>query len=310
MGSCARRTFFLAFVFVLALPFPLAAQVRSAVPPLADGAVFRDCPECPEMVVVPPGRHTLAWPQEVRGQLVSLPRFAIGRSEVTWADIYACFAAGACRDSRLRLNDTVAANSREPFRASIGYADAVSDGRWEIVASYLDWLSARTGEVYRLPTNAEWEYAARGGSTTRYPWGESLEDVCEYANVPDLAYHAGHAVSPVGGLIGCNDGESGLADARRFRPNGFSIFDMIGNLQEWVATCARDVGPDLGYVAEEFNNPIGVFDQRAQDACGVRLSRGCTYQFCAPDDLVPNGGVSGRAAASLWLGFRVVRNIR
>jgi formylglycine-generating enzyme required for sulfatase activity len=140
---------------------------------------------------------------------VVIPKpFAIGRNEVTYAQWDACLADGCC--GGWRPDDHGGDRTNLP----------VSDVSWIDAHSYLDWLSGKSGHRYRLPSEAEWEYAARGGSATPYWWGDTAG--------------TGHA-----NCRGCGgDGRSSPIGA--YPPNGFGLHDVAGNVAEWVEDCWND----------------------------------------------------------------------
>ncbi|MEM7295576.1 MAG: SUMF1/EgtB/PvdO family nonheme iron enzyme [Pseudomonadota bacterium] len=191
---------------------PRAHPNREQYPP---GEHLRDpkCPECPLLVVLPPGSFQMGSDrsdseQPVHQVTIDLP-FAIGKFEVTLEEYGACVADGACRavPNNGGLNE-----ERLP-------AGTV---RWEDTQDYVRWLSGETGNTYRLPSEAEWEYAARAGTETPYPWGESAE---RKANCRDCDTRwSGIAPAPVGS----------------FSENAFKLHDMNGNVWEWVSDCAHD----------------------------------------------------------------------
>ncbi len=100
--------------------------------------------------------------------------------------------------------------------------------------AYLDWLSERTGEAYRLPTEAQWEYAARAGSAAPQPWAGGLAAACQHVNGADQSRAALPHLPP---LLDCDDGYAHTSPAGAFPPNAFGIADQIGNVREWVADC-------------------------------------------------------------------------
>jgi formylglycine-generating enzyme required for sulfatase activity len=178
--------------------------------PSAPGAAFRDCPECPEMVVVAAGSFQMGSADDQAGhQPDESPRhevrigapFAVGKFEVTFAEWDACVADGGC--------DGFAPDDQHWGRGT----RPVVDVSWEETKSYVDWLSRKTGSQYRLLTEAEWEYAARGGTTTPWSFGNAIDD--------GMANFAADKTVPVGS----------------YKPNGFGIFDMHGNVWEWVQDC-------------------------------------------------------------------------
>ena len=181
------------------------------------GARFRDCRECPEMVVLPPGTFVMGSPETEAGRqgnegpahAVTIERpFAMGIYEVTFGEWDACVEAGGCAGYRPK---------RRFFgRNWGGPGHPVMRVGWDDVTPYLAWLSMETGKRYRLPSEAEWEYAARGGTTTRYYTGDSVTQ--EEANYG--RYFVGRPVS-----VGS------------YAPNPFGLHDMLGNVAEWCEDC-------------------------------------------------------------------------
>jgi formylglycine-generating enzyme required for sulfatase activity len=111
---------------------------------------------------------------------------------------------------------------------------------WEDAQAYVRWLSRRTGQGYRLPTEAEWEYAARAGTRTRWWWGARNEDQCRHANGLDQRMvQVAHAWRRVG-VAPCNDGFAYTSPVGRFAANRFGLHDMGGNVWQWVEDCYRD----------------------------------------------------------------------
>jgi formylglycine-generating enzyme required for sulfatase activity len=101
---------------------------------------------------------------------------------------------------------------------------------WDDSQAYIEWLNRETGKKYRLPTEAEWEYAARGGTTASRYWGENPDQACGYANVADQSAkrkNSGWTVHD------CDDGYAETAPVGSFKPNGFGLHDMLGNVWEW-----------------------------------------------------------------------------
>lgn len=174
------------------------------------GEIFKDCETCPELVVVPAGEFTMGATDseaEKPPHRVAIARpFAIGRQEVTFAQWDACVAAGACRSD---VDDHGYGRGRQP----------VIDVSWDEAQSFLKWLSSKTGQAYRLPSEAEWEYAARAGSRSAFPWG----------------------AGPGSGKANCDDCSPSPARAPlavgSFRPNAFGLYDTAGNAAEWVEDC-------------------------------------------------------------------------
>jgi formylglycine-generating enzyme required for sulfatase activity len=233
------------------------ASSRAADAAREPGSAFSECDGCPEMVVVPAGSFVMGTPGAVpargaaaaEGQpvVVEIPRaFALGRREVTRGE-YARFIADSGHEPQAgcRVWDTALARFAEDARR--GWQDVATPGSpaeefpvscvsFGDAQAYAQWLSAKTGSRYRLPSEAEWEYAARAGTTAERPWGAGAERACEHANTYDLVaaaeYRLGWAEAP------CRDGFAGLAPAGQFPANAFGLVDMIGNVSEWVQDCA------------------------------------------------------------------------
>ena len=105
---------------------------------------------------------------------------------------------------------------------------------WNDALAYVKWLSGETGQSYRLPTEAEWEYAARAGTTTARYWGEDPAQACQYANVED---QAAKKTFPIGVVHECTDGVVYTAPVGSFQANAWGLKDMLGNVWEW--TCSE-----------------------------------------------------------------------
>ena len=188
---------------------PGADRPRSRAP----GTVFRDCATCPEMVVIPAGRFRMGCVSGRDCQYderpvheVQVSSFALGVYEVTFEE-YERFARATGRD---RPNDRGWGRGGRP----------VINVSWEDAQAYAAWLSDETGEDYRLPSESEWEYAARAGSTTRYYWGQDIGR--NRANCRDCGSRW--------------DGDE-TAPAGSFAANGWGLHDMHGNVWEWVEDC-------------------------------------------------------------------------
>ena len=172
--------------------------------------------EGPEMVVVPAGAFRMGCLQRSGCSRDELPvrevaisgRFALSKHEITFADWDACVNAGGC--DGYDPNDEGWGRGRRP----VIHVD------WDHAQSYVSWLSRSTGATYRLPSEAEWEYAARAGTETRYNWGDDSES--ERANCRDEW---------------CQDGYANTAPAGSFPANAWGLHDMHGNVFEWVRDC-------------------------------------------------------------------------
>ncbi|MGH8250623.1 MAG: formylglycine-generating enzyme family protein [Steroidobacteraceae bacterium] len=234
-----------------------AAQSTAAETERAAGAVIRDCDDCPEMVVIPAGSFVMGTPgaavargaagAEADAVVITLPRaFALGRHEVTRGE-YARFIADSGHEAQsgcrvwdpglARFNDDMRRGWQDPAApASPDDRRPVSCVSFTDALAYVKWLSGRTGARYRLPSEAEWEYAARAGSRTPRPWGEAADAGCDHANTYDLGADAEFRLGWE--HAACRDGHAGLAPVGQYGANGFGLHDMIGNVREWVQDCA------------------------------------------------------------------------
>lgn len=122
----------------------------------------------------------------------------------------------------------------------------VENVSWNDVQQYLARLNQLTGKRYRLPTEAEWEYAARAGTTTAHYWGDNPSAACPYANIYDIETDGLVQLSATQGFVpyNCRDGFLGTAPVGRLQPNAFGLYDMLGNVQEW--TCSDAANPYNG----------------------------------------------------------------
>ena len=198
---------------------------------------FRDCPVCPEMVEIPAGRFTMGSPASEHGRSsaegpqheVTIRRFALGKYVVTQAE-YMVFA------------QEQGVEWPEPEFGQTDSHPAVYVN-WEDAQLYGTWLSARTGKSYRLPSESEWEYAARATTTTARFWGEDPDEACAYGNVSDETGKAEHGWEWI--VHNCRDGYVQNAPVGSFQANAFGLHDMLGNISEWVermCPCTRIPG--------------------------------------------------------------------
>jgi len=191
---------------------PTAAPMRRV--DLGAVKVVRDCPACPELVALPGGRFSMGSAEAEEGhrsnegpvRSVTVKPFLIGHYEVTFAQWDTCVAEAACRHTP---NDRGWGRGTRP----VIYVS------WNDVQGYLAWLSQKSGKRYRLPSDAEWEFAARAGTATRFWWGDSPGE--KLTNCVDCGGADSSRTMPVGS----------------FRPNPFGLHDVHGNVAEWTADC-------------------------------------------------------------------------
>jgi formylglycine-generating enzyme required for sulfatase activity len=247
-----------ALAAVLLAGCALAAQ--AAEPSRKPGTVFRDCPDCPQMVVVPPGKFVQGEeggePERYEGKPHEVRigyAFAVGRFEVTNGQ-YAAFVKATGRKPAMGCNalkDKTYAPLPGTSWADPGYGRPIRDDepvaclRWNDASAYAAWLAGKTGKKYRLLSESEWEYAARAGTSTRFTWGSDPTQSCKYANVDDKAQEAADKEPVPYARAPCNDGYAGPSPVGKFAPNAFGLYDMIGNVWEWIEDCYAMPYPDL-----------------------------------------------------------------
>ncbi|MEZ5471360.1 MAG: SUMF1/EgtB/PvdO family nonheme iron enzyme [Marinicella sp.] len=182
-------------------------QNKGLVRVLKPGDTFKDCIDCPEMVVIPAGSFRMGSNKKTDEQpihTVNIKQFAMSTTEVTFAQWDACYNAGGC--------------SRKPNDHGWGRGNRpVIMVSWNDAKEYSKWLSNKTGKSYRLPSESEWEYAALAGSSSKYSWGDSIS--CSQAKYGWRGDHCpGKGTSPV----------------KSYAKNAFGLYDMHGNVWEWV----------------------------------------------------------------------------
>jgi formylglycine-generating enzyme required for sulfatase activity len=197
----------------------------------------------PPMIVRPPGRQQLGSPRGEAGRAdderqhtpLPFPAFAMARHETTVREWDVCVARDACPP---KSGPPVADGS-----VTHGSYLPVVNVSWLEAASYAQWLSDETGQTYRLPTEDEWEYAARGGSTAARHWGDDPSAACSYANVADrsLRQGGGDARAPI---HECTDNYPGPMPVETLQPNAFTLYDTLGNVWEWAGACKARTAPE------------------------------------------------------------------
>jgi len=264
--------------------------------PLKPGTSFRDCDDvCPEMVVVPAGSFMMGSPSSEKGRnsdegpqrrvTISKP-FAVGKYEVTWDEWEACVADNGCDASGPEKagGDNDWGRGRRPV-IEVSWGDAIA---------YAGWLSKKTGEDYRLLSEAEWEYAARAGTTGRWSFKGGESELCRYAN------HADRQTGYSWRNTKCSDGiGKKTAEVGGYKANPWGLYDMHGNVWEWVQDCFGDYkeAPSDGTAKEQPN-------------CTSRVLRGGSW-LNDPQNLRSAGRYGGYAGGrDGGVGFRVVRMLK
>jgi formylglycine-generating enzyme required for sulfatase activity len=294
--------------------FKLTPQAEQALRP---GDRFRECAPrqqgqdyCPEMVVVPDGTFEMGsrvadMPQSEKGEVIAsafdepavrvdknrlideLPvhrvtiakPFAVSQFELTFAEWDVCVANAGC-------------NGYRPSDASWGGGERpVIYVSWDDAQRYLTWLSKVTGKTYRLLTEAEYEYAARAGTTTEYPWGDEIGTNNAHCLGCGSQWHK--QTAPVGSFTA-----SGFVGS--FAPNKFALYDMVGNVWEWVEDCYHP-----NYLDAPTNGSAWV----DSGTCSNRVVRGGSWNNSPFNLRSADRDSTSPVTQSYHLGFRVARTL-
>jgi formylglycine-generating enzyme required for sulfatase activity len=255
-------------------PAVVAPAVAASATPAKAGAEITDCPACPVLLSIPAGSFTMGSNSsdvsEKPAHAVSVRApFAIGKYEVTVAQWNACADANACPRLSVASNPSPAA--------------PVRDVSWDDAQVYIKWLAATSGKPYRLATEAEWEYTARAGTSTRYWWGEQM--AAGKANCKDCG-SPWRAEAP--GKVGS------------FAPNPWGLYDMSGSVWEWVADCWHNSYKDAPSDAKAWDAP----------ACSVRVIRGGSWREGAAYMVSSSRFKYDASVRHSQNGFRVARDAR
>lgn len=288
-----------------------AAQVASgAAPPVPASRL------APEMVVISAGRFLMGSPKSEVGRhdsegpqhQVTLARpFRIGKYEVSVAEYSQFVEATMYRTEAEREGGCYhwdgewKKDSGRTWR-SPGFSQAATHPvvcvSWNDALVYAEWLTRVTGgRRYRLPTEAEWEYVARGGTTGARYWGKNLSDACEYANVHD---QTSKRVNGFGWTHhDCDDGRAQTAPVGSYRANGFGLHDVLGNVLEWTGDCWNDSyrgAPSDGSAQES-------------GSCARRVLRGGSWDNIPRVVRAANRGSNPRYYRDIHLGFRLAQDM-
>ncbi len=274
--------------------FPQGANVTSALQHIDDltlrpGKSFKDCADCPNMVVIPAAAYwqgsddssKYALSMEKPRRLVTIGEaLAVSIHEVTMAQWDACFDDKGCQS--------------HPKDNGWGRGDRpVIMVSWFDAAQYLYWLSEKTGQSYRLPSESEWEYFARAGEQGEWPGG-SPESICNYANVAgtETGFRWQHAE--------CKDTLAlGTTRVGSFMPNSFGLYDTSGNVAEWTADCMN-----LSYIDAPVDGSAW-----GRGLCSSHMTRGGSWITGSKEIRLPARFNLKNGDRNDFTGFRVVRII-
>jgi len=275
--------------------FPGGVNITSALQHIDDltlrpGKNFKDCAGCPGMVVVPAGTYwqgsgdssPMALAMEKPRRLVTIDEpFAVSIHEITLAQWDLCFEGEAC--------------TSKPTDNGWGRADRpVIMVSWNDAEEYVHWLSEKTGQSYRLPSESEWEYFARAGEESDWPGG-GPEKVCAYGNVAgtETDFRWQHPQ--------CGDKLSlGTAPVGSFRANSFGLYDTTGNVSEWTADCMN-----LSYLDAPVDGSAW-----GRGICSSHMTRGGSWITGTKEIRLPARFNLKNGDRNDFTGFRVVRIIK
>jgi formylglycine-generating enzyme required for sulfatase activity len=256
-------------------PYVLAPEAERALKP---GDLFRECAkECPEMIVIPPGEFVMGSPEAEKGRAanegpqhrVTIARaFAISRYDVTFDEWDACISVGACS----QVSDSGYGRRTMP----------VTNVTWDDAQRYVAWLAKMTGRPYRLLSEAEWEYAARAGTTTTYFWGNEIG-------------------TGNGNCMGCGSEweNRGPAPIGSFKPNAFGLYEMSGNVWQWLQDCFH---PD-------YNGAPADGSAWTSGDCSLRTDRGGSWISGPQNMRLAFRGSYPAGSRNYSLGIRVGRTL-
>jgi formylglycine-generating enzyme required for sulfatase activity len=322
MDKSCRETTLLGKLLVLVI-FSLLA-----IAAMADGRMtrvgqldhFRDCDGCSEMVVLPSGNYMMgATEEEFRGvedkykvmygyevprheehvASFAMANFAVTRGQFAVFAKETGFQGKGCEifNGKTWVNDANADWQNPGFRQTEN--DPVVCVSWSDAQKYIAWLNSKlrrtTETAYRLPTEAEWEYAARAGTVTAAYWGTNPQDQCQYENARD---ESARLLDPKIDHASCTDGYVHTAPVGSFRPNPWGLYDMLGNAEQWVQDCV-----DVGYYS-----PPNLSSKL--DACKSRTLRGTSWAgvpVAVRSAMRGGGGANSRVSD---FGFRLARSIQ
>jgi len=272
-------------VVLLTLGLVALAQPVVAESPRGTLSTFKDCDICPEMVVIPTGSFMMGSPVDEpmrsdregpQHEVTIAKPFAIGKFELTFREWDACVADGGCNGLQPR-DENWGRDLRPVIFVARGYAN-----------EYVRWISDKTGQLYRLPSEAEWEYAARAGTSTPFSTGQVI-------SIDQANYNGSHTYN--GSAKGLNRQQT--LPVGSFPANAFGLHDMHGNVYEYVADCWHESYEDA---------PVDGSPRVGTD-CEFFAMRGGSWK-ARPSFI--RSAMRTRVRANYWrssFGFRVARDV-
>lgn len=287
------------------LVLALGAATQSSAQTSEPGETFTECRNCPTMVVLPAGDFLMGSPadeperrdNEAQHRVTFARPFALSTTPITWNQWEACVRAKWCEGAEIDAALTLGMDGNpNPNYHDYGRGTRPAVGMsWFDAQHYVGWLNWKTGEddAYHMPSEAEWEYAARAGTTTAFPWGNTLD------------YNYGNFGKRETGLAGFAEGRDIWVDetspVASFPANAWGVYDMHGNIFEWVQDC---------YEADYAKTPTDG-SASTEGNCANRIFRSGTYtsnpymQRSARRGAPYPATVRGRN----YLGFRVAKTL-
>jgi formylglycine-generating enzyme required for sulfatase activity len=274
--------------------FPKGVNVTAALQNIDDltlrpGKSFKDCDTCPTMMVVPAAAYwqgsdegsALALSMEKPRRLVTIDEpFAVSTYEITMAQWDACFKDGGC--------------SMQPTDNGWGRADRpVIMVSWNDAEEFVHWISEKTGQTYRLPSESEWEYFARSGEQSDWPDGDARL-ICQFGNIAgaETGFRWQHSQ--------CGDERVlGTTTVGSFKPNAFGVYDTIGNVSEWTSDCMN-----LSYLDAPVDGSAW-----GRGICSSHMTRGGSWITGTKEIRLPARFNLKNGDRNDFTGFRVVRKI-
>jgi formylglycine-generating enzyme required for sulfatase activity len=260
-------------------PAPAEPAPSAKTPDPAPPAGGKGCTNCPAMVAIKGGTFLMGSPDdeddrsenEGPQKKIAIKPFSIGKYPVTVGQFAEFIKATKYKPTdecdTERTNKMRAANWTDPEVLDQGENQPVVCVNWKDATAYAEWLAETSGKPYRLPSESEWEYAARAGVTEAHYWSDA-SGACAYANIADKAAKREHSNWSI---TDCDDRFAGTGPVGSLKPNAFGLYDMLGNVKQWVGGCAVDSIDDIPVDG----SPVG-------GSCNYRPVRGSAW------DSLPN----------------------
>lgn len=283
---------------------------------------FRDCKLCSEMVKIPSGtflmgatkeeyagvasKYLIFYKKETPRHRVQVKAFAIAKYDVTRAQFSVFARETGFKEKSCKVYDGNGSHvDPDANWSNPGFPQKDNDPvvcvSWNDAQQYVTWLNGklkgRSQAVYRLPTEAEWEYAARAGTDGPTYWAGQTGDTCKFANVRD---EATTAIARDGPRVECNDGFIYTSPVGMFSPNQWDLFDMLGNVYQWVEDCEH-----IGYYAPPLSGR-----SIATPDCSLRVHRGASWATIPFGIRSANRTGSKVDSRDNTLGFRLAADLK